>query len=179
MGYNGVSTREIARLAEVNESSLYRYYPHKRDLFLAVLESELQKLNLRAEQVAKLGNATDGSTTLSALFEVITETVTKQPRLIRLLQFSALEFKAEFEPIFREQLYKVVDAAAGYLSRRSAQAGMNCLNPHLTILSLVATVVTIQNFYPMIAGKQLPYESMEGAVCAYSEMWFAALTLPR
>lgn len=35
MGYHGASTRDIARVAEVNETSIYRYYPCKRDLFLA------------------------------------------------------------------------------------------------------------------------------------------------
>jgi AcrR family transcriptional regulator len=43
-GYNGVSTRDVASAAQVNEVTVYRHFPHKHDLYLAVLESELQQL---------------------------------------------------------------------------------------------------------------------------------------
>ena len=46
-GYNGVSTREIATSAEVNEVTIYRRYPRKRDLYAAVLSAELQRVHLR------------------------------------------------------------------------------------------------------------------------------------
>jgi len=48
-GYNGVSTRDIAAKAEVNEVTIYRHYPRKRDLYLAVLDAELQHVKLRGD----------------------------------------------------------------------------------------------------------------------------------
>ena len=53
-GYNGVSTRDIARTAAVNETSIYRHYPGKRELFLAALDAELSKVRLKAEQMSHL-----------------------------------------------------------------------------------------------------------------------------
>jgi len=58
-GYYGTSTREIARVAKVNETSIYRYYPGKRELFLATLDAELSKVQLNDDQIAKLLTAPD------------------------------------------------------------------------------------------------------------------------
>jgi AcrR family transcriptional regulator len=48
-GYNGTSTREIARLADVNEASLFRHFARKQDLFWAALRSRLERLRIRKE----------------------------------------------------------------------------------------------------------------------------------
>ena len=43
-GFSGTSTREIARLADVNEASLFRHFLSKQELFWAALQSRLQRL---------------------------------------------------------------------------------------------------------------------------------------
>src|SRR5689334_4907901 len=48
-GFSGTSTREIARLADVNETSVFRHFPHKQDLFWAALQSRLQHVRPRRE----------------------------------------------------------------------------------------------------------------------------------
>jgi AcrR family transcriptional regulator len=55
LGYNGVSTRDIASAASVNEVTVYRHYPRKRDLYTAVLDAELRRVSLRGE--LRCGNA--------------------------------------------------------------------------------------------------------------------------
>src|SRR5271169_1904803 len=48
-GFSGTSTREIARLADVNETSLFRYFATKQDIFWAALQSRLERLRIRKE----------------------------------------------------------------------------------------------------------------------------------
>ncbi len=48
-GFRGTSTRELARLDDVNEASIFRYFPHKQELFLAALESHLERIRLGKE----------------------------------------------------------------------------------------------------------------------------------
>ena len=69
LGYNGVSTRDIAIRASVNEVTIYRHYPRKRDLYLAVLDAELQQVKLRGDLLGRIAEAADGPTQafLSAL----------------------------------------------------------------------------------------------------------------
>ncbi len=56
-GYNGVSTRDIASEASVNEVTIYRHYPRKRDLYVAVLDAELQQVKLRGDLLAGIADA--------------------------------------------------------------------------------------------------------------------------
>ena len=58
-GFNGTSTREIARLADVNESSVFRYFPTKEGLFWAALQSCLDKVCLRKDLKTGLAQAGD------------------------------------------------------------------------------------------------------------------------
>src|ERR1035437_4911122 len=74
-GYHGVSTREIASAAEVNEVTIYRHYPRKRDLYLAVLGAELQRVHLRGELLARVAEAPNGRAALGCSFELITTTL--------------------------------------------------------------------------------------------------------
>src|SRR5260370_22639938 len=39
-GYNGATTREISRMAKVNEAIIFRHFPTKEDLYWAVIEEQ-------------------------------------------------------------------------------------------------------------------------------------------
>src|ERR1039458_5251376 len=70
-GYNGVSTREIASAAQVNEVTIFRHYPRKHDLYLAVMKSGLRQLHLRGDLLAGIAEARDGQTALALTFDLI------------------------------------------------------------------------------------------------------------
>src|SRR6202050_1221066 len=82
-GYNGVSTRDVASAAQVNEVTVYRHYPRKYDLYLAVLESELQQLRFRGDLLARIAEASDGRSALASTFELVTRTLMDRPEILR------------------------------------------------------------------------------------------------
>ncbi|HEV2215392.1 MAG TPA: helix-turn-helix domain-containing protein, partial [Terracidiphilus sp.] len=70
-GYNGVSTREIAAAADVNEVTIYRHFPRKRDLYRAVLGRELQQVHVRGDLLTRLAGAENGRQALECTFELL------------------------------------------------------------------------------------------------------------
>ena len=114
-GYNGVSTRDIASAAQVNEVTIFRHYPRKHDLFLAVMKSALRQLHLRGEMLTNIAEARDGQTALARTFELIAQTLLEKPEVLRLLQYSALELSADFDPMVRLHLSEFVEVTARYL----------------------------------------------------------------
>ena len=140
-GYNGVSTREIARAAEVNETSIYRYYLGKRELFLATLDAELSKVRLNDDQVAKLLTAPDAHTAMLALFQVMIEGVLQRRELIRLIQFSMLEYNDDLEDLYRRHIRQILQHASEYLAHWPELAETQKFDRRVTIFAFIAAFV--------------------------------------
>ncbi len=174
-GFNGVTTKDIARNANVSEGNIFRYFPSKRDLFIAAIDCELGKLSVRAEVLAQSANVEDAQIAMRTLFELITDTVVNHPALVRLLHFSALQFGADMEPVYRRHLDAIIAASANNFEKWSKSYGFRGLNAQVTVLSFVATVILLQN-YPVITGSALPFPSVESAAASYAELWYHILS---
>ena len=125
-GYNGVSTRDVASGAQVNEVTVYRHYSRKYDLYLAVLEAELQQLRFRGDLLAKIAEASDGRMALVRAFELLTKTLMHKPEILRLLQYSALELNEDFDPLVRRHLGELIEVVARYLEPWIKNGELRC-----------------------------------------------------
>ncbi|PSH03994.1 MAG: hypothetical protein CXZ00_09285 [Acidobacteria bacterium] len=174
-GFNGITTKDIARRANVSEGNIFRYFPHKRDLFIAAVDSELENLHERADELACLASVDTPRDALRDFFKMVTDIIVKRPELVRLLQFGTLEFGAEMEPVYRRH----IDALATAWSTNFKKWAQNCrlhdMDPQITVLSFVATVALLQN-YRAFTGSALPFLSVESAAKAYAELWYRLLS---
>jgi len=141
-GYNGVSTREIASAADVNEVTIYRHFPRKRDLYLAVLGAELQRVQLRGELLARLASAQTGRVALACTYELIATTLQQQPQLLRLLQYSSLELSDDLDPILRRHLGELIEVVARYLEPWIQRGELRCSNAKSLLLTLIAIILS-------------------------------------
>jgi AcrR family transcriptional regulator len=141
-GYNGASTREIAAAADVNEVTIYRHYPRKRDLYLAVLGRELQRVQLRGELLARLAGAQNGRDALACTFELIATTLQQEPQLLRLLQYSALELSDDLDPLLKRHLGELVEVLARYLQPWVERGELRCPHSKTLVLTLVSIVLS-------------------------------------
>lgn len=141
-GYNGVSTRDVALAAKVNEVTVYRHFAHKRDLYIAVLESELQQLRVRGGLLASIAEAPDSRTALACTFQLLSETLLPRPGVLRLLQYSALEMGQDFDPLIRKHLGELVEVVANYLEPWMKNDNPRCFDAKTILLTMIGIMIS-------------------------------------
>jgi AcrR family transcriptional regulator len=92
-GFSGTTTREIARAAGVNEAIIFRFFPHKDDLYAAILEhksGEARTDALVGELRAAMAMGDDGAV-VDRVVRHLVEHHRADPQFFRLMLHSALE----------------------------------------------------------------------------------------
>ena len=92
-GFSGTTTREIARAAEVNEAIIFRFFPHKDDLYAAILERKSSEARTEAVvgELRAAAEAGDDERVVRGLIGHIVGHLTGDPEFLRLMLHSALE----------------------------------------------------------------------------------------
>lgn len=159
-GYNGVSTRDIASRAGVNEVTIYRHYPRKRDLYVAVLDAELQQVKLGGDLLARIAEAADSASALARTFELISATMLQRPELLRLIQYSVLELGEDLDPLLRKHLSELVEVLVRYLEPWVDRGELRCANAKALVLSLVSIILSHRSLDRLFLGKGSGPEAM-------------------
>lgn len=109
--YHLVSMEEVARVARVGKGTLYRYFPSKEDLYLAIVDAAFGLLidRLEAERVA----AVPPPTALRRMIEAIVETFARH------LPFFRLVHRGEGRLFLRKK--EVIQARRAHIARLLAE----------------------------------------------------------
>ena len=175
-GYRGTSTRQIARLADVNETSLFRYFPRKQNLFWAALQSRLERIRIPRE--LQNGLTQDGAPelVLPLIIEFIVQTSMYQPELTRLLWVSLFELRPGAEAVYQERVAPILQIFTDYMEHNMGTGTLRSCDASLTTVALMATIVVNQELHPLLSKTGQSYAKADEAVVAYSRFWLEALT---
>jgi AcrR family transcriptional regulator len=174
-GFSGTSTREIARLADVNETSLFRHFPRKQDLFWAALQSRLDRLRVRKELQQGLAQRGTPEVVVPLIVELLVHTTVYQPELIRLLYVGLLELRPAAERVYRQHLAPIFQAINDYLAYCVEAGWMRGVDPSITAAAFTTSVLAHQGMFNLSHSSGAPYSNVEEAVAAYSNYWLTAL----
>jgi len=90
-GFNGTTTKEIAEMAEVNESLIFRHFSTKRELYGAIIEKKIEEEPGIELTIETHRDSKDDELVFTAIASRMINKCGKDPSFIRLLHFSALE----------------------------------------------------------------------------------------
>lgn len=172
-GFKGTSTRDISRLARINEVTLFRYFPRKSELFSAATESRLTRVRMGRELQSKLAADASLQVIVPMLTEFLMENFFHPPELLRLMSVAAIEVPGT-DCIVREYLGPFFDIIYGYFERCAAKGLIREVEPSIATLGLVGVVSAHQDLYRLFTGQDLGW-SLEKSVPVYADFLLSAL----
>ncbi|HZN63414.1 MAG TPA: TetR/AcrR family transcriptional regulator [Planctomycetota bacterium] len=127
-GFEGTTTRMLARAAGVSEGLIFRHFPTKRSLYRAIIARRIAEGpgGLMPAEAAERG---DDRAVLSSIASTLVARVGKDPSFMRLMFFSALEGAPLSRMFYQARVRRVRRFLAAYLERRMKEGALRAADP--------------------------------------------------
>jgi AcrR family transcriptional regulator len=175
-GYHGTSTREIARLADVSENTIFRHFERKEDLFWSALRTRCAALNLSRGVVEGM---TDGETLeaiLPKLFEFVSDIRNYSPEALRLIAVALLEMQWKVDIFCDECLSPTFSTISRYFAANVKNGKVRNLDPTMVTAALTAMVLAYPWLSRLIDDGKTSYPDDRDVSRAYTRFWLDVLT---
>jgi AcrR family transcriptional regulator len=135
-----VSTREIARAAEVNPAMIHYYFGDKEGLYRAMLETVFDHL---VAEVRKVAASSHGASPIAEIVELYADTLARDPWIPRLMIREVLSDGAPFREEFIERFAGPASILVPSVMRQEQAANQvrSDLDPRLATLSLMGMIL--------------------------------------
>ena len=170
-GFNGTTTKEIAKAAGVSEALVFKYFPTKRTLYAAILAEKVT--------VNELLDAVEAAAKTHDDHRVFTMIASYRIRpgvdstLLRLLLFSALEGH-ELSDMFFGKHHKVFyDHLAAYIRTRIEDGAFRPVDPLLAARAFIGMVVHHRLLHEIFGVPM--HQSHEDTVATYVDLFLTGL----
>lgn len=179
-GYHGTSTREIARLAEVSENTLFRHFHHKEDIFWSALRSRTVALAPRLDLLDGIRTTDAPEVVLPQIFDMLADTVNYRSEVLRLIAIAFLELQENAERYCRDLLSPLISQVGEYLKASFEKGKVKEIDPILLIASFLAMTLMHPHILKMMNTDSSSHVDSRDAARAYSKFWLDVLnpTLP-
>ena len=142
-GFSGTTTREIARAAGVNEAIIFRFFPHKDDLYAAILERKSAEARTDAlvDELREAAAAGDDARVIGTVVRQIVEQRRRDPEFLRLMLHSSLEGHS-FASQYRERHFAPLHLfLLEYVTARQREGRFRTGDPEAFVRAILAVPV--------------------------------------
>jgi AcrR family transcriptional regulator len=141
-GFRGTTTKEIAERAGVSEAIIFRHFPSKEALYSAILDYKTHETAERIQtHLREAASRKDDVAFFGSLAYYALEVHRKDPTLMRLLLYSALEGHELSEIFFASTAREIRSYVRRYIKQRVADGAFRDLDPNVAARALVGTVI--------------------------------------
>lgn len=174
-GYHGTSTREIARLADVSEVTVFRYFGCKEDIFLLALDSSFSNIKPRLALFDHGSESRTPEAMLSQILSLLVDIATLSPELTKMVAVAFTEIHGKAEDVCFAHLTPLFTGIAAYLSRNMEAGKLRNLNPTIVTAAMALTVLAQPELSRLIVGSALSRMGGRESIDEHSRFWLKVL----
>ena len=175
-GYHGTSTREIARLSDVSENTIFRHFDRKEDLFWSALRWHSSALKMRRDLVEGIAQGQAPELILPKILEMMADLMTYRPELVRLIAVAFVELEWKAEAFCQDHLAGELSAINHYLRLNMKSGRIRDLDPTMLTAALMTTALMHPGIAKLIEGNHPAYSNSLEAGRAHAHFWLELLT---
>lgn len=175
-GYHGTSTREIARLADVSENTIFRHFERKEDLFWSAIRSRCSAVNLRRDVLEGMAEGHAPEVIVPKIVESLSDILNYSPELLRLIAVALLEMQWKADIFCEECLSPAFVAIGQYLTMCVQKGRVRNLDPTMITAALTTMVLVHPWVSRLIDGSKPSYSDNRDLGRAYSRFWLEVLS---
>jgi AcrR family transcriptional regulator len=174
-GFEGTTTREIARRARVNEALIFRHFPSKEDLYWAIVDHECERMPWQQVLEEQLDSGASDREIFAAIAEDIVIRRSRDSSLTRLLLFSALQDQRRSQRFFQTYVVKYYEAIADYIRKRVEQGAFRDVNPLLAARGFVGMVVYHSQIQEIYGAKRYQDFDVKEVSRTLTDIWLGGM----
>jgi AcrR family transcriptional regulator len=174
-GFHGTTTREIARLADVSEVTVFRYFEHKDAIFWSALQSCFSSIKPRITLLDRSAVNASPEVMLPEIVCMLVDVVTFAPELMRLIAVALLEMHGPAEEVCMEHLGPLFTVISSYLARNIKDGKVRNLNPAIATAAIGLTVIAHPELCKLVKGGRFTQLGGRDAIDEFSEFWLNVL----
>ncbi len=138
-GFGGTTTKQVAQAIGVSETTIFKHFASKEALYAAILEAKTHTEELLGS-VTPVASQQDDVGLLRSLARQMIDRVQRDPTLMRLLLFSALEGHSLSDLFFRSRMQRIDEFLGRYIADRVAAGAFRPVDPTQAARSFIGMV---------------------------------------
>ncbi len=151
-GFRAATMKQIAAAAQVNDVTVYRYFPKKQQLYWEAIEWKLQSSTFNESVANSFGRTGRPRDTLQRLGESVLKVLLTDRSLGRLVYFAVLELPEEKKRLYEELLKPLLDGLTEQIKAWVNAGEIRTVDPHsasLAIIGMLWSPYNLQELYGM------------------------------
>ena len=177
-GFRGTTTLQISQKAGINEAIIFRHFPHKEDLYWAVIEGNCRSSRTRGKHdlAQRLLSIHNDRELFATIAQDWLERDRKDVAMSRLLLFTALENHRLSHRFFRTRVARYYESLARHIRKRIQQGVFRPVDPMLAARGFLGMVIYHIWVQELFGGGRYQKFDAKSVSRKLTEIWLQGVT---
>jgi AcrR family transcriptional regulator len=174
-GFRAATMKQIATAAEVNDVTVYRYFPKKQQLYWAAIEWKVRTSSFNQVLVNGLAHPGRPRDMLEQLGESFLGVLLTDHSLGRLIYFAVLELPEEKKRLYEGHVKPLLDKLTAQISVWVKSGEIRTVDPHSAALAIVGMLWSPYNLQELFGMEFSNQESVKQLAGEFAELCLRGL----